>query len=115
MKAKGGIVDLILSVKGHTGQIELYENRVDIKRKGFMAFALHGFDGTKSIFLKSITSIQFKEAGIMTSGFIQFTFSGGDEAKKGLFDATKDENTVVFTKEQQAGFEKVRDYIFSKI
>jgi hypothetical protein len=51
----------------------------------------------------------------MTAGFIQFTFSGGDESKKGLFDATKDENTVMFQSKDQADFEKIRDYIFSKI
>ena len=108
-------MEVILSAKVHTGQIDLYENRIDIKRKGFMAFDLHGFDGTKTIFLKSITSIQFKEAGAMTAGFIQFTFSGGDESKKGLFDATKDENTVMFQAKEQADFEKIRDYIFSKV
>ena len=108
-------MELILSAKGHTGQIDLYENRIDIKRKGFMAFALHGFDGTKSIFLKSITGIQFKEAGVGTAGFIQFMFSGGEESKKGLINAAKDENTVSFLKDQQPEFEKIRDYIFSKV
>ena len=105
----------ILSAKGHTGQIDLYENRIDIKRKGFLSFALHGFDGTKTIFLKSLTGLQFKEAGVGTAGFIQFMFSGGEESKKGLFNATKDENTVMFLKEHQADFEKIRDYIFSKV
>ena len=108
-------MDVILSAKGHTGQIDLYENRIDIKRKGFMAFALHGFDGTKSIFLKSITGIQFKEAGMMTAGYIQFVFSGSRENKDGLLDATKDENTVMFQQKDQAEFEKIRDYIFSRV
>lgn len=108
-------MEAILSAKGHTGQIDLYDKRIDIKRKGFLAFALNGFDGTKTIFLKSLTGLQFKEAGAATAGFIQFIFSGSEESKKGLFNATKDENTVMFTKEQQADFEKIRDYIFSKL
>ena len=108
-------MEAILSAKGHTGQIDLYENRIDIKRKGFMAFALHGFDGTKSIFLKSVSGVQFKEAGLMTSGYIQIIFLGSKEDKDGLYDAAKDENTVMFTKDQQADFEKIRDYIFSKV
>lgn len=108
-------MEQILTAKGHTGQIDLYENRIDIKRKGFLAFALHGFDGTKTIFLKSLSGVQFKEAGIGTAGFIQFIYSGGDESKKGLFNATKDENTVAFLKDQQVDFEKIRDYIFSKL
>lgn len=108
-------MEIIQSVKGHTGQIDLYENRIDIKRKGFMAFALHGMDGTKSIFIKSLTGIQFKEAGAITAGYIQFIYLGSQESTKGLFDATKDENTVMFTTKEQAEFEKIRDYIFSRV
>ncbi len=108
-------MNIILTAKGHTGQIDLYSNRIDIKRKGFMAFALHGFDGTKTIFLKSISGIQFKEAGALTAGYIQFIFQGSKESSKGLFDATKDENTVMFQSKDQADFEKIRDYIFENI
>lgn len=108
-------MELILSAKGHTGQIDLYENRIDIKRKGFMAFALHGFDGTKTIFIKALTGIQFKDAGNLTAGYIQFIFPGSIESSKGLFDATKDENTVMFQKKDQEEFEKIRNYILDNI
>lgn len=114
--SKGGIMELIVSAKGSTGQLDLYENRIEIRRKGFMSFALHGFDGTKTIFIKSLTGIQFKEVGKMTAGYIQFMYAGSIESSKGIFDATKDENTVMFnSKEQQEDFEKIRDYIFSKV
>lgn len=105
----------IISATGHNGQITVYENRIDITRKGFCAFMSHGFDGTKSIFIKKLSGIQFKEAGAMTKGFIQFIFSGSAESKNGLFDATKDENTVLFDKKDENGFIQIRDYIFEKI
>lgn len=108
-------MDLILEAKGHNGQIDLFEKRIDIKRKGFKAFMCHGFDGTKSIFLKSISAIQFKNAGAITNGYIQFVFSGSKENKDGIIDATKDENTVMFTSDQQSDFEKIRDYIFERL
>lgn len=100
---------------GKNGQITLENNRLDITRKGFVAFSLHGFDGTKSIFIKSITGIQFKEAGKLTNGFIQFVFPGSGESKKGLRDAVSDENTVTFDKSQEADFIELRNYLFDVI
>lgn len=107
--------DTALSVTGVNGQIEINDNLIHITRKGFKAFMCHGFDGTKTIFISKLSAVQFKEAGNMTNGFIQFVMSGSHESKGGLFDATKDENTVMFDKKQQSDFEKVRDYIFSKV
>lgn len=104
-----------MEVKGINGQLTIYENRIEITRKGFLSFVSHGFDGTKAIFLSKITAIQYKEAGAVTNGFIQFVFSGSDESKKGLFDATKDENTIMFNKEQQIEFEKIKNSLFEKI
>lgn len=100
---------------GVNGQIALYDTRIDITRKGFKAFSCHGMDGTKTIFLRKLTAIQYKEAGALTNGFIQFIFEGSSEDKGGLWGAAKDENTVIFNKDQQPQFEKIRDYIFMKI
>ena len=108
------MTDLILMAEGVNGQVALYENRIDITRKG-NSFFTHGFDGTKTIFMKSLTGIQFKETGKMTNGFIQFIFSGSAESKGGLVDATKDENTVMFNSQQQQSFEQIRQFIFDKI
>ena len=52
-----------------------------------------GIKGEKTIPLKSITSIQLKKPG-MTNGYIQFGILGGIESKSGVFNATKDENSV---------------------
>lgn len=100
---------------GVNGQIELSYSKIDITRKGVQSFLCHGFDGTKTIFLRKLTAIQFKEAGNMTNGYIQFIFPGSLEDKGGLFSATKDENTVMFNKEQQPEFEKLRDHIIMRM
>ncbi len=102
-------------VEGVNGQIELSYSKIDITRKGVMGFALHGFDGTKTIFLRQLTALQFKEAGNVTNGFIQFIFPGSLEDKGGLFSATKDENTVMFTKAQQPAFEELREHIIARM
>ncbi|MDD3593354.1 MAG: hypothetical protein PHX18_01875 [Candidatus Gastranaerophilales bacterium] len=104
-----------LDAKGKNGQITVYGNRINITRKGFGGFMQHGFDGTKTIFINKLSGLQFKEAGNITAGFIQFIFSGSDESKGGLFGAGKDENTVLFDQNNQDNFAKIRDYIFEKL
>ncbi|MFT8362960.1 MAG: SHOCT domain-containing protein [Sporolactobacillus sp.] len=74
--------------------ISVGEKSLTIKRKGFMSLATQGLKGEKTIPYKSITSIQLKKPGV-TSGYIQFTLIGGNESRKGVFDATHDENTVM--------------------
>lgn len=105
----------IFLAKGIDGQVVVVENRIEITRIGFKSFATHGFDGTKTIFLSKLCGIQFKEAGKLTNGFIQFIFSGSTEDKGGLWSAAKDENTVMFDKNQQDDFEKLRDFIFKNV
>ena len=105
----------IMRVEGHNGQIELYKNKIVIKRKGVMSKLTQGFKGDKEIMLKRISSIQLKEAGMITSGYIQFAFSGGKENTDGLMDATKDENSVMFTKKQQADFKKLKNAIYDQM
>ncbi len=102
---------MITSAKGHNGQIEVYENKIIIKRKGLLAFATQGFKGEKEIFINQISSVQLKKASMLINGYIQFTFMGGKEAKGGLFQAGSDENSVLFRVSQQKDFEKVKSAI----
>lgn len=109
------ITETAKTFTGLNGQITMSFSKIDITRKGFKAFMCHGFDGTKTIFLRKLSALQFKEAGNMTNGYIQFIFSGSSEDKGGLWSATKDENTVMFNKEQQPQFEELRDIIIAKM
>lgn len=81
--------------KGFGGQVEIADDGIFIRRKGFSAFIYHGFKGDKFIPYASITSIQVKENGL-TTGYIQFGVLGGMESKGGINAAIKDENTVMF-------------------
>lgn len=100
---------------GVNGQLELVGNKIVIKRKGMLAKMTQGLKGDKEILIKQISSIQFKNAGAFTNGYIQFAFSGGKEDKGGLFDATKDENAVMFNKKQQLNFERLKKAVEEKI
>jgi hypothetical protein len=99
---------------GTNGKLIVYESTIELKREGMWDRML-GLYGSKEIAISSITSIQFKKPGFLTNGFIQFAFSGSSENKGGgVFEAAKDENTVVFTNEHLAVFEKIKNIINRK-
>jgi len=105
-------MDAILILNGVNGQLELYTDKVIIKRKGALAKMTQGFfKGEKTIYLKQITGIQIKWAGTFINGYIQFTVPGGIENKKGIMDATKDENTVVFAKKNNELVNNIKEKI----
>lgn len=99
-------------LKGVNGQIELYADKIIIKRKGALSKMTQGFfKGDKTIYIKQITGMQVKQGGNFTNGYIQFTVPGGIENKKGITSATKDENTVMFAKKDNALVESIKEKI----
>lgn len=87
---------------------------IKIERKGFMNRANLGSVGEKKISLSSITGVQIKKPGL-TNGYIQFIFSGSKEVKGGVFDAVKDENTVMFAKAEHPMALEIQQLIESVI
>ncbi|MGL4502691.1 MAG: DUF4429 domain-containing protein, partial [Planktothrix sp.] len=102
-------------IAGVGDSLRLTRTRVIITPKGLMGFVSKGLKGSKEIPISRITAIQFKPAGAVLSGYIQFSLMGSNEAKGGLFEAGTDENTVVFTSDQQPNFYEVKRYIDSVI
>ena len=101
--------ELLFELKGVNGQLELFADRILIKRKGMLSKLTQGFfKGDKTIYIDQITGIQVKPGTMLTNGYIQFTLPGGIESKKGIFDATKDENTVMFAKKYNDLVEKIK-------
>lgn len=98
--------------KGVGGSIELREDRLVIRRTMVLGLLFHGLKGEKVIPYSSISAVQFKRAG-MVRGYIQFTLGGGKENTNGLFDATKDENSLLF--DDNETFEKAREFVEQRI
>lgn len=82
--------------KGYNGTVVLTDKSVIIKR-GIKGFLLGGMTlrGDKTIPYSGIAAVQLKKAG-MVAGYIQFSVTGGNEAKSGLFQSSMDENSVNF-------------------
>jgi hypothetical protein len=105
---------VLLEAKGINGQILLLPTKIRIKRKGLLALGTLGVQGDKEIYIDQISSIQLKGSGV-TSGYIRFSFIGGQESKVGIFDTTRDENAVVFGKKQQPAFEAIKQAVEQKM
>jgi hypothetical protein len=109
------IENKIVKADGHNGQLEMTKTSVIIKRKGAISFLSQGMKGDKEILISQISSIQFRNAGSLVNGYIQLAFVGGQEAKGGIIEATKDENTVMFLLVQQLEFEAFKQELQERI
>ena len=106
----------IHTMKGVQDQLEVFEDKVTITPKGILGFMNKGLKGTKTIPFSSISAIQFKEAGAVFSGYLQFTIPGGNESKGGVFSAASDENTFMFAeKKNNALAIQIKEYIETKV
>ena len=101
--------------QGTNGSVEFRGNHITIKRKGLANVLTQGIQGDKTIPLSSITAVQFRPAGSMIAGLIQFSIVGGREFRGGMLEATKDENAVMFDRSQEAAFVALRDVVQSVI
>lgn len=99
-----------MEAHGHNGQVRFDGQFVTITRQGFLARASVG-KGEKHIPITSIAAVQWKPAGPLVNGYIQFT-AGGQESRAAFgrqtTDAARDENSVVFTRKQMPQFEQLR-------
>lgn len=103
------------TMKGVQDLLEVFEDKITITPKGFLGLMNKGLKGTKTIPYTSISAIQFKEAGALFSGYLQFTIPGGNESKGGLFSAVRDENTFVFAeKKNNKSATQIKEYIEAK-
>jgi hypothetical protein len=97
-----------IQATGVNGQVSFDGEIIRISRRGAMAFMTQGIKGDKEIHVAQLSAVQFKKAGPAFNGYIQFSFLGGHETKGGILDATRDENSVMFTMRQADRFESLR-------
>jgi len=101
--------------KGYNGTIILTDTGVVFKRglKGFM-FGGGMLRGEKTIPYSSIVAVQLKKGGAM-AGYLQLTLKGGSEAKGGLLQATRDENSINFYANRNKKFAEAKQRIEERI
>jgi hypothetical protein len=112
-RKKHGIPDDAIAAVGVNGYCAFDGKFLTIQHVGLGRFTVG--KGVKRVPLGSVSAVQIKPAGSIVSGFIQFTVPGGNERRSEFgqqtFDATKDENSIVFVRDQEAAFLAFRDAI----
>lgn len=100
------------TMQGVQDLLEVFDDKVQITPKGVLGFLNKGLKGTKTIPFTSIKALQFKEAGAIISGYIQFTIMGGNESRGGVFAASNDENTFMFAQtKNNAQAKEIKNFI----
>lgn len=108
--AKSNDTKYLYLLEGNNGQLYVYENKIEITRKGLSALAHQGVKGTKTIPISEIKNIQLKLAKAF-DGYIQFAVGGSVEGKWGLREAYHDENTITFDSMLNKKAQDIKDYI----
>ncbi|WP_371264503.1 DUF4429 domain-containing protein [Enterococcus hirae] len=90
--------------------MKLNNESLTICRKGLLNLSNMGLKGDKTISFRNISAIQLKKPGL-TNGYIQFTILGGRESRAGIFAATKDENTVMFSRKYYTDMLNLKKFI----
>lgn len=105
----------MIEAKGVNGQIHFDGETIRISRKGVLALMTQGIKGDKEIHVAQVSAVQYKDAGLAFNGYIQFSFLGGHETKAGIFNATQDENTVMFNTGQAKRFRELKDAVQARM
>lgn len=102
---------LQFEVNGYGGRLIVTPTAIKISHRGVVGTMTHGLSGERQIPISQISAIRLKTVGLLTKGFIQFSYHGGQDGKSGLFETAKDANSVFFTRAQQKDFLKAKALI----
>jgi len=96
-----------VEASGVDGRIEILEDRIVIKRRGYPA-SKHGVREDREIPIASISSIQFKKASMAINGYIQLNFIGNQQEDNDQPDNEDNTDSVMFNLRQESVFEEIR-------
>lgn len=97
-----------MEAKGFHGQVALLQDTVQIWRKGFLAKA-KGRD--KEIPIRQISSLRFKDADLMSHGYVQFVVRGREAEEDQFRVSGDDEDTVLFHLWERKAFKAIKQAI----
>lgn len=105
--------------KGYNGNLVLSDAGVRIQGGAKRSVMTQTLRGEKIIPWESIVAVQYRAANLAGVGYLQLSLRGGSEAKLGLSQAVKDENTVTWSnvrpKRKNREFAEARQIILERI
>lgn len=90
--------------------ITIKDNFIKVKLKGFMNFMNKGLVGEKTYNLDTVTGVQIKEPGF-TTGYMAIQTMGTFDVKGGVQKAVRDENSILFLKNEGDLIHQIQEYI----
>lgn len=101
-------------IQGHAGTLDVYEDRVVITPQGILGMMTRGLAaGTCELPYRSMTAIQFKEAGPILTGYITFDTPGIQSRRRG--GDRSQSNTFIFRLDRNALMKRVKEYVQRRI
>jgi len=70
---------------------------VTIQKRGWANALASGMNGDRTIQVSSLTAVQMKPAGMVTLGYILFSYAGSKPFMGGIWEATQDPDAFLFT------------------
>jgi Uncharacterised protein family UPF0547 len=106
--------------KGYNGNLVVSDTGVRITGGAKRSAMTGTLRGEKFIPWESIVPAQYRGANLAGVGYLQLSLRGGSEAKGGLMEAVKDENTVTWSnfptgRKKNREFAEARDLILAHL
>lgn len=98
---------MLAEANGVDGRIELLEDKIVIKRRGYPAFK-DGLKEDREVPVMKITSIQFKKASMAINGYIQLNFIEDQQTDDDQSGNENNMDSVMFNQRQEPAFEEFR-------
>jgi hypothetical protein len=86
-----------MTISSKQDTLELQGDSITIRKRGWANALASGMNGDRTIQISSLTAVQMKPAGMITLGYILFSYAGSKPFMGGLWEATQDPDAFLFT------------------
>src|ERR1035441_2953229 len=86
-----------MTISSKQDTLELQGDSITIRKRGWANALASGMNGDRTIQISSLTVVQMKPAGMITLGYILFSYAGSKPFMGGLWEATQDPDAFLFT------------------
>jgi hypothetical protein len=105
----------LATATGQHGVVSLYEDRIQIARKGIASYILHGFDRTGAIHVEDVVSVDVEEAGPRKNGYVHFVTGAASQGWQGIYSAAFDPDSLVFRPKEAEQFKRLAAAVKERI
>jgi hypothetical protein len=83
-------------IRWRSDELELDGDKIIIRRRGLANALAVGLSGERTILISTLTAVQVKPAGLLSPGYILFSYAGNKPFMGGVIEATQDPDAFIF-------------------